>query len=421
MFTNGFKLSCGGLLLAAMAAANAASGLQWTERNAKAGATGQPDLREIIYAGGQYIAAGGNTIMQSADGVTWTTVYQPTQGFEVEQIAYGNGIYVAGGSVLVDDGTGQNILVETGTWATSKDGVHWAVSSPHDPPGSEIIFGDGQFTMVGTTCGEDTGVQIQPDEIFYCDVHGMDTSRDGLTWTKQALVTSKPPFSPTSLGYANGLFLSVNYTGLGLETTYVSGDAVHLDATSTLSINIAGFKFGRIRVLGNTAYALSSSGTPALATTQDGYTWHLVGYIWGLNAQGYQVRNQGHFDDMVSYGDSLLAPVVNGTDFSSKATYSMWLGKSGQETWCLLSGYPSGIHGVAMAVHEGQAVVVGAKGEIFSTPPASSSVSFSCASGGDTFPGTITAESVPVNDGKGVVDPLILLGLLGLAGLRRRF
>jgi hypothetical protein len=419
MLSKGFKGYIQAAALASVVAAcplAAQADLTWTERNPNAGAAGQPDVTQVIYAGGHYVAVGDGTILESDDGVTWTDVYQLTaQSFDVPRVAYGNGIYVAGFGVFVDDGSGQNITVEKGSWATSKDGVHWTPAHAHNPPASEIVFADDQFTVVGTSCGENTGVQIQPGDTFTCSAADIQTSTDGQTWITHAPTADGAFFLPKHLGFANGLFLTFMPAGVNTDKAYVSNDAVNWQAVASLGMNVDGFDLGPIRVFGGTVRALSDQGYPVIATSHDEHAWEGVGYLRGFNSQRDQVRDAGYFKDMVSYGDALLAPVVAETKFS------MWLGHEGQQEWCDLSGFPASAHGVAMAVNGGQIVVVGATGEIFSTPPAASAVALSCDSGGDTFPGDLTAKSIPVSSGgKGTMDPFILMGLLGLAGLRRR-
>lgn len=411
----------GSLLLMAVYPLIAQATLQWTERNPNAGATGQPDFTQVIYAAGHYVAVGDGTIMESADGVSWTEVYHHSGlGYGSAEVAYGSGIFVAGFGILVDDGLGENITVEKGSWATSEDGVNWTATAPHDPPASELIFADGQFAMVGTICGENQGRQIQPGETFLCLPTDIETSSDGVTWTSYAPTAGGVSYLPYNLSFANGLFISFSPSGVNTDTAYVSSDAVHWDAVATLGMNVAGFNLGRMRVIGNTVRAFSDKSYPEIASTQDAHTWHMVAYLSKISSQHSQTSNHGHFDDMVSYGNQLLALVVSGIEFSANAGYSMWLGSNDKQQWCELDGYPASTQGVAMAVHGGQVVVVGGDGEIFSTAPSANAESLSCDSGGYRFPAYLTGDSVPVSSGgRGDLDLLLLCALLGLV-LRRR-
>lgn len=67
----------------------------WTDA---ASATGsRSNLDDVIYAGGQYVAAGQSAILRSADGTSWTTAYTMAASESFNALAYGNGTYVAVG------------------------------------------------------------------------------------------------------------------------------------------------------------------------------------------------------------------------------------------------------------------------------------------------------------------------------------
>ena len=89
------------------------------------------NLTAAIYGQGQYFALGwGSMIIRSADGFNWSPALQlggPPGGGSSDHFfaaAYGNGMFVAGG-------TGNDLR------CTSLDGTHWQLKAT--TPGSEII------------------------------------------------------------------------------------------------------------------------------------------------------------------------------------------------------------------------------------------------------------------------------------------
>ncbi|MCC5839090.1 MAG: hypothetical protein JJT96_03115 [Opitutales bacterium] len=106
---------------------------QWTLRNPLPEG---PNLNEIIYGNGIYVAVGGQgTILVSTDGLNWSErdsgISDPITG-----VAFGNGRFVAVG--------GQNILV-------SEDTLNWRVQTTWLVPLYKVSFGGNIFVAVGAS------------------------------------------------------------------------------------------------------------------------------------------------------------------------------------------------------------------------------------------------------------------------------
>ena len=145
-------------------------------------------------------------------------------------IAYGNGMYFAGGGLA-----GEYI---------SSDGINWT-SSAVSVSGNSLVFGEGLFVSLTQSGGV------------------VDTSPDGVNWTESA--TLGEPYW-YALTYGNGLFVAV--------------DAYLLDtATSTDGINWTKHTGGisnnywQDMVYGDGLYLAGNVDNGTIATSPDGITW----------------------------------------------------------------------------------------------------------------------------------------------------
>jgi hypothetical protein len=137
-------------------------------------------LQGVTFGGGLYVAVGGNyttnTVSTSSNGVDWTlreTHLSNTGNYPLRSIAWGNGLYVAGGKWLLTSpdamvwtqqpspplfyelyattfANGQFVGVGPYTCMTSTNGTNWTAGSPttfHYLYG--VTYGDGFFVYVG--------------------------------------------------------------------------------------------------------------------------------------------------------------------------------------------------------------------------------------------------------------------------------
>lgn len=189
---------------------SANGGVSWTARTAIVDAGGVQDL--MAYGNGVYIVGGStNNVHRTADaGATWSTI--------------ATGAVVSGGSpaatfMIATDGASRWIAGLTGSsggatknYAVSTDnGLTWTPGTTFDNDGwlsiHSAIWNGTEFVVVGQQIG--TGVNT------------IDTSPDGFTWTEHA--ASGPIFSnPIVFGAGvyvapandNGVFVSATPAGL---------------------------------------------------------------------------------------------------------------------------------------------------------------------------------------------------------------
>lgn len=207
-------------------------GTVWTVRSAS---TSVPTtLRGVTFSGTQFVAVGyGGTVVTSTNGITWTK-RQTSSSLAIEDVAYGNGRYVAVG------GYPSNVKL------VSTDGITWTAQPAAygmDYDMYDITFGNGQFVAIGYY-----GVVL--------------TSPNGLTWTKRNLDILD---SMQGIVYANNQFITVG-TSIRRSTDGATWQATSApDGQSNLS-SVA-YGNGRYVVFGN-SYAFGSKAQ--LLTSTDG-------------------------------------------------------------------------------------------------------------------------------------------------------
>jgi len=155
-----------------------ANGSTWTHASTDFGSTAY--FNDIAFGNGVFVAA-GTVLCTSTNGTTWDRQSFGIDFFtKVNAIAFGNGIFVAGS--------------DNGKIATSTDGTTWTAVSNSTfgtTAITDIAFGNGIFVA-----GGDNGK--------------IATSTDGTTWT--AASDSTFGTTPvTSIVYGNGTFVAVGY------------------------------------------------------------------------------------------------------------------------------------------------------------------------------------------------------------------
>ena len=174
----------------------------------------------ITYGGNKFVAVGlSYTGAYSSDGITWTKMNMPRYK-DWDELAYGNGVFVALGNELYP-ANGEYI-------ARSTDGITWTEEvSPFSGLLHSMIFANGQFVIlsnleVGFSSDGETwniyqhNLSFNPWIIAYGNnkfvVLGGQTdnscaySTDGINWTEATTIDAK---SWNAIAYGNGRFVAV--------------------------------------------------------------------------------------------------------------------------------------------------------------------------------------------------------------------
>jgi hypothetical protein len=262
-------------------------GITWTTHTAAANNA----WNSITYGNGLFVAVAqsgtGNRVMTSTDGIIWTS-QTSTADYLWYTVTYGNGLFVA----VALSGTGNRVM-------TSPDGVNWSARpSAADNSWQSVTYGNGMFVAVSS---DGSGNQVmtsdsniiptaaswtmrnanekQWENVVYANgkfvaVANRDTtstdyfaiSTDGYNWTTENGNSSS--FSPVSIAYGNGLFVSVSYvSGFGVET---SPDGI----TWTTRTSAADNSWNSVTYGNGLFVAVGTVGTGnRVMTSPDGITW----------------------------------------------------------------------------------------------------------------------------------------------------
>ena len=195
-----------------------ADGTQWASQTASI------PVRDVIFGGGVFVAAGAG-ILISADGVNWTTTSPAT----ILSLAYGNGTFLAW---------------HGSTSYTSSDGSNW-VQHFSQPFPRNVIFGDGRFVASGPG--------------------GLLTSSNGADWVEHEVKLPAPPLLQLywdhadllPVAYGNGVLLGLwQFYQSTLRGRYKVGEFVltSIDGTNWISSDpglnsqsLIGFAYGNNR------------------------------------------------------------------------------------------------------------------------------------------------------------------------------
>jgi len=172
----------------------------------------------------------------SANGaaLTWTLATPRGIGSYMSNIAYGNGKFIATGTI--------HYALGTGRMAYSTDGITWTEDTNSAIKGMEVSFCGGRFFAFGWE-------------------EGVLTSTDGITWTKTN-IPNHQDFSYTA--YGNGKYVIATYQG----RIFYSTDGVTWTETRNRP---SGYQFQSIAYGGGRFVAVTYNGKIAYST--DGITW----------------------------------------------------------------------------------------------------------------------------------------------------
>jgi len=143
-------------------------------------------LRDCAYGGGQYVAVGDyGVVLTSPNLATWTLQYVGTF-FALNGVTYGNGQFVAVG--------------EETTICTSPDGIVWTQRGSGEWELFDVAYGGGAYVAVG-------GIRPIPGSGTVSGVGVILSSTDGRSWARRVLESGLPV---VSAAYGAGTFAAVD-------------------------------------------------------------------------------------------------------------------------------------------------------------------------------------------------------------------
>lgn len=237
----------------------------------------------VAFGNGRWVVVGDEgTILSSPDGVDWNLENNPAAPSRLDDVAFGNGVFVA-------IGRGPKMVL------TSPDGQTWTKREPALSGCMEVIFDGTRFTAL--LSGGFIAV-----------------STNGADWAQPARVPVKNDVG--GLAFGNGTHVEVGYKKTGFPPEVFSS----IDFTnwvprdSKLSENLMNVGFGLGLFI-----AVGQGGS--LATSPDGIEWtprtvpH-TGFIWDV------ALGAGHLVAAAQWGRLLTS--TNGINWTRRETELPW-------------------------------------------------------------------------------------------------
>lgn len=213
--------------------------LPWTIHNAAQANSWE----EIAYGNGTFVAIssdGTNRVMTSTNGTTWTA-RTASQANPWKGITYGNGLFVA----VANNGTNRVM--------TSPDGITWTNRTAAQANQWEAVtYGNGLFVAVAQS-----------------GTNRVMTSPNGITWTARTAASADVWLS---VEYGNGMFVALDYSNGRIMS---SPDGITW-TTQTIPSGITWANWMSLAYGNGTFVAVAlgaSSSTRKLMTSPDGITW----------------------------------------------------------------------------------------------------------------------------------------------------
>jgi hypothetical protein len=224
--------------------------ITWTIRNAGTNSA----LQVVKYLNNLFLVGGGNgsvtLFSTSTDGITWTTRNVGLPGTQINDISYGNGVYVLApastGTVRTSTDTvtwtsrvsasnfntislafGDNIFVagNANFMSTSTDGITWTTRLSA-PSNAFVAYANGEFVAIGAA---------------------VSTSTDGITWTTRALLSNVT----AGIAYSNGIYLAGYSGGIYTSTNTITWTTRQRAGFGTTGLKCVGTGNGAFLVAGN--------------------------------------------------------------------------------------------------------------------------------------------------------------------------
>jgi hypothetical protein len=286
----------------------------------------------ITYANDTFVGVeGDNTVASSVDGTNWVTS-TPGTNYSLEDIAWGNGVWVAVGlgNYPDSDGGGNFVVI-----LTSPDLITWTQqTAPPDVDGlSGIVYANGLFVAVGSG-----------DDLILRQIFGaILTSQDGVNWVQENSGTTDSYLN--NVIYGNGLFVvdsawhdtiltspdgvnwTVSDTGMQFWTssglTYANGLYVVVGSSGILaspdgSIWTQASTIGSQAITYGNGLFVAVSGNGQIQTSADGFKWTQSGKI-RMGAGRILDISYGN-GTFVAVGLGVMAVSTDGIDWTNLAS-----------------------------------------------------------------------------------------------------
>lgn len=187
-------------------------------------------IKSITYGNGIYVAVSStNTYIEtSPDGYVWTNRTSANVTTSGTAAAYGNGVYVVGGT--------------SGAVQSSTDGINWTNRTRANTNAIyALTYGNGLFVGVGAA-------------------GSIVTSADGTTWTNRTTANTS---AMNAIAFGNGVYVAVGAAG----ATQYSSNGINWTNTTRANSNIL-----NAITYGNGLF-VAGGVAGAVVTSSDGITW----------------------------------------------------------------------------------------------------------------------------------------------------
>lgn len=242
-------------------------GATWTWRDVDTATSTARTLFSVAYGAGLFVAVGsGGFISTSPDGVTWTTRTSAHGAAEISSVIFAGGRFVAAGG----NTTANSVQ-------TSTDGITWTARTGAIAPSNSYVqlAYDPTSGLYAMSCGGVGSSSL-----------GIQTSPDGITWTARNAATAQNVYGVAAKA---GVFLArtSDSTSLARSTDGINWVALGaVDAVSTTTAHNFKFVNGLFFRVGSEIIAWSSDGitwTPAYYSgvanpipAHDGTNWYFA-------------------------------------------------------------------------------------------------------------------------------------------------
>jgi hypothetical protein len=296
-------------------------GVTWTPRSA-GGQASQNDWTSITYGNGRWVAVSDTNYenrnrqaLHSSDGILFQEANTPetplpSQLYEWQSVAYGNGLFVAVASAATNEFSGSLSL----RVMTSPTGIVWETQTGSQTIDQaqqwrSITFGDGLFVAVASSdSATGAGYRVM-------------TSPDGLDWTSRGSI---PDNDWSAVTYGDGLFVAVAESGTG-DRVMTSPDGI----TWTSRTSAADLEWTQITYGSGLFVAVAQTGTDSRAmTSRDGITWTLryspsdrpwQGVVYG-EGSFVAVANSGTSDRVMTWNLATTTANISGLMYYNEST-----------------------------------------------------------------------------------------------------